>query len=760
MSSQKKQSGQDISSSTFADRKVILACIWLVFFFLIFFLQVLPNAGSSLTRMDIWKFLPELYLDLIFPPPEIAETTGWKYLPQRLDLILVAGLIYLAAWGAGNLILKLIRWDTPQNRAERIPLIFGLGLSALSLMTMVLGKCGIMHPVVYYVILGLLILSSFGMNWKESVKTNQPGASGSKKKSAEKTISIFRTKLAFWTLLAMSPFVLAMFLGSMLPSIDFDVREYHLQGPKEYYQNGYVGMLPHNVYTSFPFFTEILSLLGMILRQDWYRGAMCGKAVLMGFAPLTAVTLYAAGKRWFSHEAGWIAALVYLSTPWVYRISIIAYTEGGVAFFLFVSLFAYMLSLEKSEDPKAKSKGILITGMLAGSAMACKYPGVVQVVIPLGLAVLAFPFFQKESNDKVKQSLKLASIYSLGVLLTIGPWLMKNLVETGNPVYPLVYSVFGGEDWDEELNAKWKNGHSSKGYPVAEIPVNFFDVTVKSDWLSPLLFGLAPLSLLCLKTERKRILFLWLFFIYLFSSWWLLTHRIDRFWVPLIPVIALLAGVGFQFSKGKLWKMTSRGFLVLVLVYNLGYISTELCGYNGYLVDHDKAKLMTEGLSSGIQFINENLTDEDKVLCIGEAAVFDTRIPVVYNTVFDYSIFEEWFSKNEPGVAHKDQEFKSAGEIQSLLKEKGVTYLLVNWAEILRYRPDYSYGYTDFVMPERFEKLQEMGVIGSPVDLGFLDYETLPDEEQAEVTEWGTSLLRERDGKQIVISTRLYKVLD
>ena len=54
-----------------------------------------------------------------------------------------------------------------------------------------------------------------------------------------------------------------MLLGSMLPAIDFDVLEYHLQGPKEYYQAGRIAFLPHNVYTNMPFDVEMLHLLGM-----------------------------------------------------------------------------------------------------------------------------------------------------------------------------------------------------------------------------------------------------------------------------------------------------------------------------------------------------------------------------------------------------------------------------------------------------------------------------------------------------------------
>jgi hypothetical protein len=43
----------------------------------------------------------------------------------------------------------------------------------------------------------------------------------------------------------------------------------------------------------------------------------------------------------------------------------------------------------------------------------------------------------------------------------MGPWLVKNLMETGNPVYPLAYSLFGGADWDAATNIRWVRAHSA-----------------------------------------------------------------------------------------------------------------------------------------------------------------------------------------------------------------------------------------------------------------------------------------------------------
>src|SRR5206468_4745108 len=93
------------------------------------------------------------------------------------------------------------------------------------------------------------------------------------------------------TTLVLAPFLVIMSLGSMLPTIDFDVLEYHLQGPKEYYQAGRIAFLPHNVYTNMPFGVEMLHLLGMEVLDDWWWGALVGQFLVAWFAPAAAVLI-------------------------------------------------------------------------------------------------------------------------------------------------------------------------------------------------------------------------------------------------------------------------------------------------------------------------------------------------------------------------------------------------------------------------------------------------------------------------------------
>ena len=97
--------------------------------------------------------------------------------------------------------------------------------------------------------------------------------------------------------------------------------------------------------------------------------------MLMSFAPLTGLGVYAAGRRWFSPAVGCLAAIVYLSTPWVYRISIIALTEGASSFYLMTALLAVVISMRIASDGGSSLRPcLLLAGFLAGSAWPANIP--------------------------------------------------------------------------------------------------------------------------------------------------------------------------------------------------------------------------------------------------------------------------------------------------------------------------------------------------------------------------------------------------
>jgi hypothetical protein len=346
-------------------------------------------------------------------------------------------------------------------------------------------------------------------------------------------------------------------------------------------------------------------------------------------------------------------------------------------------------------------------------------------------------------------------VFALGVAITVGPWLAKNACETGNPVYPLLYSAFGGRDWDADLNAKWKRAHSPDTYSPADIPVKLVDVTLKSDWLSPLLYAFSPLAWL-VASRRRLTGCLWLYVAWLFAAWWLLTHRIDRFWVPMIPVVSLLAGIGATWSATRLWRASAGTIAVVGAAFNLLVMTVGLSGYNAYLLDLSLAQRDTT--NAGLRLLNTDLPVAARVLSVGEAEVFDARRPIIYNTVFDYSIFQEWCAQPAPGVPAGELELKDASALRQAFTDAGVTHVYANWQEILRYRR--TYGYTDFAAPSRFVALQRMGILSRPLPLpAYREWKSLGEQDQLEIERWAPELKTSVGGVPVFVTLQLFEVV-
>lgn len=742
VSSAGRLSGPGLESNAPATQSVLLAIAWIAGFNFYFYSLGLPNNGLS--RTTVWEALFDHFLFFL---PEESATSGWKFLPQRFPLVAVAGAILLTAWSAGGLLLRVLRVDAEPRSAERQVFAFGLGLSAVSLATLGAGLAGLLHRPLVAGAMGAVVLLELSLKVRDRRQRPPLQIRWPALLERPSATIVLRFVCCAW----IACFLAAIVLGGMLPETDFDVKEYHLEGPKEFFQAKRVEFLPHNVYTSFPFGTEMLSLLAMVLRNDWFWGGLAGKATLMAFGPLTSLAVYATAKRCFGEDAGWLAASIHLSTPWTYRISTIAYAEGGLTFFLIATLLAVVRTLQDASRNERPGRAWLLPGALAGSAMACKYPGVLSVVIPLGLVLVGRSNAVAIAESPRPDRLRIALIFAAGTLFAVGPWLLKNLVETGNPVYPLLYSVFGGVDWDPALNARWKRAHSPADFDVTRLWFWLTDVSARNDWLSPLLYAFAPLA--WFRRDRLRIVAgLWLYVAFLFGTWWLLTHRLDRFWVPMLPVVAVLAGGGASALPGLVWKFAATAVIAAAFAFNLGMVTSGLSGYNAYLVDLNYSWKWTAGFTApAIAEVDERiaagrLPAETKVLCVGEAQVFDATFPLVYNTVFDASIFQEWCAEPEPGVPGGELKLRDADSIRKTLKEHGITHVLVNWAEILRYRT--TYGYADFVAPRRFAALRDLGVLGEPFvgHAGQLEY--LPPAARTEIDTWGPEL------KTSVISRR------
>ncbi|MBL8818361.1 MAG: phospholipid carrier-dependent glycosyltransferase [Planctomyces sp.] len=734
---------------------LVAAAVWIAGFLWVFFRQQFPN-NPQFHRSDVWGELADELLagfqsDIPGTPPVWTK----QGLQDRLPPVLQAAMLLIAAWGAGSAATRLLCTKIVLARSEQIVFQFGSGLSLIATWIVFCGLCGWLNPV--------LILS--------------PGAAAfllvlTRKRSdsnLHNPIVHIPARELKWTrahtlilTTVMLPFAAYLLLGSLTPSSDFDVREYHLQGPKEWFQAGRIFFLRHNVYTSFPFLSEMLSLGGMVLTNDARQGALTGQFVLATFGLLTTLAVYCIARRIGGTSVALLAALIHLTTPWTLRISIIALAEGALTFYGAATMLCLIILLSRSANDQPRNSidksgesqpesvvdalspaffGLL--GLLAGSCMACKYTGLISVAIP-SVALVAWSkrriLLPSQEAKHFKALLAQAAFFTGGFLLITGPWLGRNLFDTGNPVYPLADSIFQSPEWNQEISVRWKPAHAPNEHNVQNLPRHFMDFAVRNDWTSGLLFALFFPGLLYVRRSPAlaavTLMAAWHFF-----TWWAFTHRIDRFWVPAIPFVAVTGAMAWNLSRDVRWRWFLICAVVISTVYNIQFCRLPLIGFHSRLMPLAKAD--REVIRSDFQSLNQSLPANSRVLMVGEAEVFDVTFPVVYNTVFDDSIFEQWCAdpSNPNGL-------RSADDIRAILNREHITHVFVNWNEILRYRLPGSYGYTPWVQPSRFRQLTEAGVLADPQLLSVRSWSEMTEQERETVMSWDEhELLRSQPDK-------------
>jgi hypothetical protein len=678
-----------------------VAIVLTVGYLLVFYVVRLPDLDGASRA--------EAVQGIVLLPDEVAKQ--WLGDPAQFALgdrlrVLVPAVAFFAVCGlVGFAALEVIGALGGLAPLEQIFFSASTGCGLVALYTLLVGLAGGLHwratfltPLLGAIAWGLLRLRQTGL-WR--VARSPDSGNAGRDDDARSWL--------WWAV----PFVVAIAIGGALTPVEFDVREYHLQVPKEFYQSGRITFLPHNVYGNMPLGSEMLPLAAMVAVGDWWFGALVGKAMIALAAPLAALGLLAAGRRFVSTRAGVIAALVYISTPWIARVSTLGLVEGFSSLYLWGTVYAVLIWWR--DEHGTNSSRLLLAGFLAGSAAACKYPNVLYVLIPAFLVVVVRARRQADSaagSSAVSDSerppsfgwLRPVAAFVLAASVACGPWFVKNWVLTGNPIYPLAYGIFDGSTRDAELHAQWQRAHRPPGFGPVPLLESAANVSWRSAWINPLVL---PLAILGVATSCYRRLSVGLtaYALFVLTIWWLFTHRIDRFWIPVMPVLALLAGLAVSPGAIVPWRWPIKAVIAGCLALNLILILGGGAGDIAYFVSVERLLKDPTRVHVGHQFLNENLTEDDVLLTVADAEVFDLRMPVLYNTVFDRDRFESLMAD------------RTTDERRQALADLGVKYVAVAWTEVERYRSPGNYGFTDYIQPALFEELVQTGVLAPALAL-------------------------------------------
>ncbi len=555
--------------------------------------------------------------------------------------------VTLAAYGLGQLFLKLLQIPF-SSATESMVFRLGFGYGGIGYVVLLAGFLGGLFPSVFWAFLSLMVFFPL----------------------REKIARGFRSlhfALTVWEkgiLLALMLLILINVILSFAPPTARDALTHHLALPKLYVQHHRIYDIPFADASYNPMQVDMLYALTLLLKSEEAASLIHGT-----YAVMTATLIYLLLRGRVFRWVAFLGAFFFLSTPLVINLSSKAYVDLGLAFYGFGAIYGLI------QDGPGKREWRTLSALFAGLAAATKYNGFLVLF-------LLFPWVIRDSQSEESPlfSWKGAAGYLTISLAMASPWLLKNFLYTGNPVYPFL--------------ANWLENHpavSQEAYaPLARrallygegvwdfisIPVRMF-FQGKDDFpryfdgvLNPLFLFFSPFGLWGPKENWRKWLGGFVAAYLLFAL--LLTDMRARYILPTLAPLAVLAALGLArlwwVWKGQVWVVLAVAFLLFNGSYLQSYIGRV--GVGLYLLGRETRE---EYLSRKLQdydlwrYANQHLLPQSKVMMyfMGNRGYYSDR-EYVYESYYSGKKLKESLSFSP-----------SVEGLRKFFSDQGITHIVL-----------------------------------------------------------------------------------
>jgi hypothetical protein len=585
-------------------------------------------------------------------------------LSRLADLVLLAlTLIVAAAWGN-----RIQRWigAPSDSHLEQWAMGATLGLGLLGSLVFLLGAFpGLYRWVGYTILLGLGLAARSEIQalfrWLVSARHMRP-------------------KGIPWLWLY-AGFIGLFSLGmALLPPTGWDALVYHLQGPRLYLEAHRLVAVPENLYLNWPAQVEMLFTWGMLLKGD-----ILAKLFHWAFWPLTALMLYALGRRTVGVRAGRWAVALWASIPFAVDLAGLAYVDLGLTAFVLAAISSFLHWTDSGSD-----RWLLISTLFAGLAMATKY----TAAIWLGLLVLLFAYHGwRHHRRSWRWIVGRAAAFALVAGLPLLPWLIKNSIVTGNPLYPF---LCGGTAWNSTRQA-WLAG-SGGGYsrnPVDYVALPWLATVVGTTGTAafdattgPLLLCLVPLAFLVRGRPRAVNYGLALAggqLVYFAATIYQYVYLVEtRLLLPIFPLLCLAAAFALEQLSGwdrKVFRLSRVivGVAAVVLAVNVitearDFFSIRpLAPLLGLESREEYLARRLGAYQDAMHFVNDRLPAGSRILFLWEPRSYYSQYPALGDATLD-NLAQLRLTNGDEDMALAA--LRSRGFTHLLLYRSGLVFLL------------------------------------------------------------------------------------
>ncbi len=475
---------------------------------------------------------------------------------NALYQIVIALAIVLVSGGVGRRIFLWVNLDTSANP----PIQSALGLGLFAILFLIIGSMIGINVLlsVLLLIIPIVLFSHDIRDWLRSWRYLRP-TRGNRSK-IEVCIASIVIIIAIGTLLI-----------ALAPPLKFDALVYHLALPDVYISEGRISYQSGNIFWGMPQLTEMLYTWAMSL-----GGVQSAAVIGWCFGILTLIGVFIQVKYHLGLQSAWVAVTALLGG---YTLaSSLAWGYVGWMSMLFGWGVMYSLDIYMRGSGK---HALYMAAVFAGFGFGVKYTaGLLGFASALYLIYCVF-----RGNLKWGDVVRFVLIW-IAVSL---PWLLKNVLVTGNPIYPLLFTSGAMDTVRLDLyqgNPTWGDWRDIFLLPLRATLIGLEGAPGYSASIGPLLLSFGMLAFLRYKTISREMRGLIQISAFLGLSYlvvWAIVGRLSglliqtRLYLSVFPGLAVLTAIGFDRVRGlKIGPIRIRVLALSIILIVIGLTALQI----------------------------------------------------------------------------------------------------------------------------------------------------------------------------------------
>ncbi|MGM0441703.1 MAG: ArnT family glycosyltransferase [Elusimicrobiota bacterium] len=569
--------------------------------------------------------------------------------------------LMLTAIGLGVKVKKIFKVDTV-TFLENLCVTLGLGLGVFQVLFIFLGLLGLYQTIYIWSLLffiGLITWKNI-YNWLKNVKDMWDQHSGNRFSFIGATfLIILVVGLAI------------MFLSSFQPPLQEYSLAVSLGTAKRYVVNGKITSFFYNYSSALSPGMTVFYTAGLLL-----HGPATARLITFLFLLLSATGIYSMTRKYFHRKIALFGVAITITTPVIFKFYVLDHYFIGSMFFSFMALYSYISwSSRNIQDTASKNGWLILSGLFTAFALSS---GLYVMIIPMVIIIMVLGKIYKDDPERDPQEIaRITSYYIIPLVAVLIPVGVKNLVSTGNPIFPFFSQEIGAD-------VSFLIGEGKKslwGYilPLWYLPFKN-SLSIKNVYYLGLPFIVFLPGVFLIKEIGNTIKLL-LLYTGLYLLIFIFAGRKIMYIYVLIPVLSIITSYIVVNLYGL--KKYFYNFIITVFIITLGMnfyfiwsqtgVLNKLVQYFGYCNSQTSEEYARDNVAGygAMEYLNRETPKDSLVLLLGENRTFYIDRKVIPDGKYSVPPFVDI-------IKGKTSPYQAYGE----LKENDIDYIMCNQKEL------------------------------------------------------------------------------